>query len=73
MVAQSAAVEDQMAAQAESIVAPVTLPVIPDNGNPLPKLSIYTPGLQVGRVILTTSNTKVNEDSLTAFVLRQIL
>jgi flagellar hook-length control protein FliK len=71
VVAQSAAVEDQMAAQAESIVAPVTLPVIPDNGNPLPKLSIYTPGLQVGRVILTTTNTKVNEDSLTAFARAQ--
>ena len=54
-----------------SATAPFGLPVASDNGNLLPKLSIYSPGLQVGRVILTTSSPKVNEDSLTAFARAQ--
>jgi len=70
-VAQMAAVDDVKDPMSDSTIAPLGSPVAPDNGNPLPKLSIYTPGLQVGRVILTTSSPKVNEDSLTAFARAQ--
>jgi flagellar hook-length control protein FliK len=70
-VAQTNAIEDLAEQELDSTVTPLGLPVASDNGNPLPKLSIYTPGLQVGRVILTTSNPRVNEDSLTAFARAQ--
>lgn len=70
-VAQMAAVDNVQDPMSDSTIAPLGPPIAPDNGNPLPKLSIYTPGLQVGRVILTTSSPKVNEDSLTAFARAQ--
>jgi len=65
------AIEDITEIEAESSVAPVLAQIVPDNGNSLPKLSIYTPGLEVGRVILTTSTPKVNADSLAAFARAQ--
>ena len=65
------AIEDTTEIEAESSVAPVLAQIVPDNGNSLPKLSIYTPGLEVGRVILTTSTPKVNADSLAAFARAQ--
>lgn len=51
--------------------APVTLPVLPASGNGLPELSIHSRGLQVGRVILTTANPKVSEESLNQFAQNQ--
>ena len=65
------AIEDITETEAGSSVAPVLAQIVPDNGNSLPKLSIYTPGLEVGRVILTTSTPKVNADSLAAFARAQ--
>ncbi len=51
--------------------APVALPVLPASGNALPELSIHSRGLQVGRVILTTANPKVSEESLNQFAQSQ--
>ena len=65
------ATEDITGTEAGSSVAPVLAQIVPDNGNSLPKLSIYAPGLEVGRVILTTSTPKVNADSLAAFARAQ--
>ncbi len=70
-VAPTAALDESQELVLDSATVPLGLPVTPDNGNPLPKLSIYPPGLQVGRIILTTSSPKVNEDSLTAFARAQ--
>ena len=50
---------------------PVALPVLPASGNALPELSIHSRGLQVGRVILTTANPKVSEESLNQFAQSQ--
>jgi hypothetical protein len=50
---------------------PVALPVLPASGNSLPELSIHSRGLQVGRVILTTANPKVSEESLNQFAQSQ--
>lgn len=50
---------------------PVGLPVLPASGNALPELSIHSRGLQVGRVILTTANPKVSEESLNQFARSQ--
>ena len=70
-VVQMAPVDNVLDPMSDSTIVPLGPPIAPDNGNPLPRLSIYTPGLQVGRVILTTSSPKVNEDSLTAFARAQ--
>ena len=70
-LAQTSALDVIQDPVSDNTVAPLGLPVASDNGNPLPKLSIYKPGLQVGRVILTTSSPKVNEDSFTAFARAQ--
>ena len=51
--------------------APVDLPGAATNGNPLPELSIHSRALQVGRVILTTANPKVSEESLSQFARAQ--
>ena len=51
--------------------APVDLPAAATNGNPLPELSIHSRALQVGRVILTTANPKVSEESLSRFARAQ--
>ena len=51
--------------------APVDLPDAATNGNPLPELSIHSRALQVGRVILTTANPKVSEESLSEFARAQ--
>lgn len=51
--------------------APVALPNAAANGNPLPELSIHSRALQVGRVILTTANPKVSEESLSQFARAQ--
>ena len=51
--------------------APVALPISPASGNPLPELSIHSAALKVGRVILTTANPKVSEESLTQFARSQ--
>lgn len=51
--------------------APVGLPNVAANGNPLPELSIHSRALQVGRVILTTANPKVSEESLSQFARAQ--
>ena len=51
--------------------APVDLPDAATNGNPLPELSIHSRALQVGRVILTTANPKVSEESLSQFARAQ--
>ena len=51
--------------------APVDLPGVATNGNPLPELSIHSRALQVGRVILTTANPKVSEESLSQFARAQ--
>ena len=51
--------------------APVVLPNAAANGNPLPELSIHSRALQVGRVILTTANPKVSEESLSQFARAQ--
>ena len=51
--------------------APVALPVSPASGNPLPELSIHSAALKVGRVILTTANPKVSEESLSQFARSQ--
>lgn len=50
---------------------PVELPVLPSSGNALPELSIHSRALQVGRVILTTANPKVSEESLNQFAQSQ--
>ena len=51
--------------------APVALPTRPVSGNPLPELSIHSAALKVGRVILTTANPKVSEESLSQFARSQ--
>ena len=51
--------------------APVGLPVTPPNGNTLPELSIHSRALQVGRVILTTAQPRVSEESLSQFARSQ--
>ena len=51
--------------------APVALPVTPPNGNTLPELSIHSRALQVGRVILTTAQPRVSEESLSQFARSQ--
>ena len=51
--------------------APVALPISPASGNPLPELSIHSAALKVGRVILTTANPKVSEESLSQFARSQ--
>ena len=51
--------------------APVALPVSPASGNPLPGLSIHSAALKVGRVILTSANPKVSEESLSQFARSQ--
>lgn len=51
--------------------APVGLPVTPPNGNTLPELSIHSRALQVGRVILTTAQPRVSEESLSQFARTQ--
>lgn len=51
--------------------APVALPISPASGNPLPELSIHSAALKVGRVILTTANPKVSEESLSRFARSQ--
>ena len=51
--------------------APVALPISPASGNPLPELSIHSAALKVGRVILTTANPKVSEESLSEFARSQ--
>ena len=51
--------------------APVALPTGPVSGNPLPELSIHSAALKVGRVILTTANPKVSEESLSHFARSQ--
>ena len=51
--------------------APVGLPNVAANGNPLPELSIHSRALQVGRVIFTTANPKVSEESLSQFARAQ--
>lgn len=51
--------------------APVALPVASANGNSLPELSIHSRALQVGRVILTTANPRVSEESLSQFARSQ--
>ena len=56
--------------EADSL-APVDLPDAATNGNPLPELSIHSRALQVGRVILTTANPKVSEESLSEFARAQ--
>lgn len=50
---------------------PVALPIGPASGNPLPELSIHSAALKVGRVILTTANPKVSEESLSQFARSQ--
>jgi flagellar hook-length control protein FliK len=51
--------------------APVALPTRPVSGNSLPELSIHSAALKVGRVILTTANPKVSEESLSQFARSQ--
>jgi hypothetical protein len=51
--------------------APVALPISPASGNPLPELSMHSAALKVGRVILTTANPKVSEESLSQFARSQ--
>jgi hypothetical protein len=51
--------------------APVGLPVTPPIGNTLPELSIHSRALQVGRVILTTAQPRVSEESLSQFARSQ--
>ena len=51
--------------------APVALPVSSASGNPLPGLSIHSAALKVGRVILTSANPKVSEESLSQFARSQ--
>ena len=69
--APAAGLDEFQGPVSDSVIAPVGLPIASDDGNFLPKLSIYSPGLQVGRVILTTPRPKVSEDSLTAFARAQ--
>ena len=69
--APAASLDEFQGPVSDSVIAPVGLPIASDDGNFLPKLSIYSPGLQVGRVILTTPRPKVSEDSLTAFARAQ--
>jgi flagellar hook-length control protein FliK len=63
--------ESTLEADSESTLAPVAVLNSTDNGNSLPKLSIHSRGLEIGRVILTTASPKVSEDSLSAFARAQ--
>ena len=49
---------------------PFTLPGGDSSGNGLPALSVHSRALSVGRVILTTANPMVSEQSLTSLGLR---
>jgi flagellar hook-length control protein FliK len=63
--------EDPLGEAATTTETPVPLPVLPPTGNALPELSIHSRGLQVGRVILTTANPRVSEESLNQFAQSQ--